>query len=103
MGAKLNKFIKENIDTYFSDNADGTVTVNFGSSPITLGSSSANFLKQIITKKLNGTKNLVSPPGSAVDMVDSLNKIATTMIKQTGLTANQKKSLEVDTMVKKIK
>jgi len=103
MGAKLTKYIRQNIDSYFTENDDGTTTVSFGGSPIKLGSSAANFLKQIIVKKLNSTKNKIVPGDMDMDMVDKLNQMAYTMIKKTGLTPQQKKEVEISKMVKKIK
>jgi hypothetical protein len=103
MGAKLNSYIKQNIESYFQDNEDGTVTIKFGGGePLVVGSSTANTLKTLITKKLSARKTKMPGSGST-EAVDRLNQIAHSMIQGTKLTPEQRKEIELDKIVKKIK
>ena len=103
MGAKLNSYIKQNIESYFSDNGDGTVTIKFGGGePLIVGSSTANTLKTLITKKLSAKKQKM-PTTSKMDDIDRLNQIAHSMIKGVQLSPEQRKEIEMEKIVKKIK
>jgi hypothetical protein len=99
MGAKTQKFIRENIDAYFEDNGDGTTTVKFGEKPFTMGTTHANTLKTLVQKKLS-TKKTAFGKDADQDIVDTLNQLAYRMVKETKLTPKQEEELGYDKFVR---
>lgn len=95
----LDKFVKENISSSFTDNEDGTVTVKFGGTETKLGKTAANLLKQIIQKKLSGNKYAIGADANQ-DLVDRLNQMAHVMIQKSGITPQQRELLKIQDELK---
>lgn len=102
MAQKLDKYIKENINTYFTDNPNGTVDVKFDNKNYNMGKPVANFLKTLVQKRLSSKKYVLTPPNSKENIIDTLNTMAKSMVGMTKLTPEQKRSLEIDNIVKQV-